>query len=244
MNKPAEKASWFSNNAALNIVLFNTIIYLLVTFCTLANVLPMSKDKFEMPLPDSMQIHLHTWLALSNHIQVLMHRPWTIVSYMFTHTELLSLLSNSFWLLTFCSIAGKWLNNHRVIGIYLYGGFFSGLCFLMGEFFLKGNSFLSSSSTATFALAIAVTYHIPKRKIFSAINGGIPLWAFTSIYVILNFVTLKQTSFCIAYLGSGIIGLLFSSQLKQGKDWSIWMYNIYKKVIQKLEPKERQQIKF
>ncbi|OIR05071.1 hypothetical protein GALL_128870 [mine drainage metagenome] len=59
------------------------------------------------------------------------------------------------------------------------------------------------------------------------INGGIPLWVLTLIFVAIDYATVASSSggYAIAHLAGGIIGFVFVRQLRKGNDWSDWMNN-------------------
>ena len=49
-------------------------------------------------------------------------RPWTLISFMFTDSELFRFISNMFWLWSFGYILQDLTGNRKLIPIYLYGG--------------------------------------------------------------------------------------------------------------------------
>ena len=65
------------------------------------------------------------------------------------------------------------------------------------------------------AVAVATTSLAPDYRLFPMINGGIPLWVLTVIYVAIDFATLAGSSggYAIAHLAGGAIGFIFVQSL-------------------------------
>jgi len=57
------------------------------------------------------------------------------------------------------------------------------------------------------------------------INGGIPLWIITLIYVIIDFtsITPGDPAKYLSHIAGGAIGFLFIYQMRRGNDWSLWL---------------------
>ena len=81
------------------------------------------------------------------------------------------------------------------------------------------------AGAAVMAIAIATTTLAPDYRIFPMINGGIPLWVITLVYVAIDFATLTgfNAGIAVAHLGAGVTGFFFIRQLRRGQDWSRWM---------------------
>jgi hypothetical protein len=61
------------------------------------------------------------------------------------------------------------------------------------------------------------------------LNGGIPLWVITSIYVIIDLATIPVSNpgGHIAHLAGALTGLLFMYSFRRGYDWGEWMNNFW-----------------
>jgi hypothetical protein len=78
---------------------------------------------------------------------------------------------------------------------------------------------------AIMAVALAVTTLSPGYRIFPMLNGGIPLWVITLIFVAIDYATIASSSgsYAVAHLAGGTIGFIFIKQMQRGRDWSRWM---------------------
>ena len=88
------------------------------------------------------------------------------------------------------------------------------------------------------ALAIATTTLVPDYRFFKMLNGGIPLWVLTILYVVIDFAGIAndEIAFSIVHLGGGLAGFMFIVMLRKGRDGSIWMNSVYDWVLNLFNP--------
>jgi hypothetical protein len=128
--------------------------------------------------------------------------------------------------------------------LFLYGAFGGAIAFIIANNFLPGiqttaiHTDLLGASAGVMAVAIATTIVSPTYKIFPMINGGIPLWALTALFVIADLATIpiSDTANLFAHIGGGIMGLLFIYFLRKGYDWGGWMNNFFEWVQNLFNP--------
>jgi membrane associated rhomboid family serine protease len=165
----------------------------------------------------------------------LSERPWTILTYMFSHTGIIPILSNMIWLWAFGFILQELTGNKKLIPIYIYGGLAGALGFILANYLIPplkpfiSNASLIGANASTMAVAVATTTLAPHYRFFKNLNGGIPLWVLTLIYILIDFAGVASLSagFSLAHLCGGLSGFLFVYLLRKEKDGSIWMNNFY-----------------
>lgn len=171
------------------------------------------------------------WFALPAEPLKLLERPWTLLTYMFMHDRVFHLLGNLLWLWAFGYILQDLAGNRKLIPIFLYGGVAGGLLFLISfNIFprlveqMPGTT-LEGASAGVMAIAIATTALAPHYRIFPMINGGIPLWVLTVVFVIIDFASIpgQNGGGHIAHLGGAAMGFTLTYQLKKGRDWTLWI---------------------
>ena len=86
------------------------------------------------------------------------------------------------------------------------------------------------------AIAVATTTLSPDYRLFKMLNGGIPLWILTLLYIIIDMTGSKGMATQLAHLGGGMIGLLFVFSLRRGYDWGLWMNQLYNWFINLFDP--------
>ena len=175
------------------------------------------------------------WFALPASLEKLSTRPWVLFTYMFSHLGVWQLISSLLWLWGFGYILQDLTGNRKLIPLYLYGGFVGGVFFL-----LTNNIFpvltqqinilppMLGASAALMAVAVGTTTLAPGYRIFPMINGGIPLWVLTLIFVLIDYATIASSSagMALAHLAGGMMGFIFIKQLGKGNDLGQWMIDL------------------
>jgi len=161
--------------------------------------------------------------------------PWTVLTYMFTHTNVIHILSNMLWLWAFGFILQELTGNKKLIPIYIYGGLAGAFFFILSNYIIAPlkpyieSANIMGGNSAIMAVAVATTALAPNFRFFRNIGGGIPIWILTLAYVLIDFAGVASlgAAHSIAHLGGGLAGLLFVYFLRRGYDGSIWMNKLY-----------------
>ncbi|WP_301923504.1 rhomboid family intramembrane serine protease [Ferruginibacter sp.] len=165
----------------------------------------------------------------------LAERPWTILTYMFSHVSVMQILSNMLWLWAFGFILQELTGNKKLIPVYIYGGLAGALVFIIANYTLPALRSAVSGATmlganaATMAVAVATTTLAPNFRFFRNLNGGIPIWVLTMIYILIDFAGIASAgaAFSLSHLAGGAAGFVFIFLLRKDIDGSLWMNNFY-----------------
>ena len=175
------------------------------------------------------------WFRLPADLDKLSTRPWTLLTYIFIHDGVFHMLGNALWLWAFGYILQDLTGNSKLVPIFLYGGLAGGIFFLLSYNLIPKLTTvaplasLEGASAGVMAIVIATTTLAPGYRIFPMINGGIPIWILTIIFVIIDFaqIPVSNTGGHLAHLAGAAMGFLFIFQLRRGRDWSVWMTSLY-----------------
>lgn len=187
------------------------------------------------------------WFTLPTNLSVLAARPWTLLTYMFLHEEPMQLIGNILWLWAFGYILQDLAGPRKIVPLFIYGGLAGGLFYV-----ISFNVFpalaeavkvhtLAGASAGVMAIAIATTALAPAYRIFPMINGGIPLWVLTLLFVVLDFamITAGNTGGHLAHLAGAAMGYVFVTQLRRGRDWTEWMNRFFDWINNLFNPDKR-----
>ncbi len=174
----------------------------------------------------------------------LSERPWTLLSYMFTHIGVMQVLSNMLWLWAFGYILQELTGNKKIIPIYIYGGLAGALAFSLANYLIPplrpfiGSASLMGGNAATMAVAVATTFLAPQHRFFQNLNGGIPIWVLTLVYVLIDIAGVASLSaaYSLSHLFGGLAGFIFIYLLRYDIDGSLWMNNFYNWFINLYNP--------
>ncbi|KAA9041998.1 rhomboid family intramembrane serine protease [Ginsengibacter hankyongi] len=175
------------------------------------------------------------WFILPAKLATLAKAPWTILSYMFVHTHIIAAFTNMLWLWAFGSILQDMAGNKKIFPVYLYGGIAGAIVFIATNYAIPqlrpfiSSSFFEGASASIMAVAIATTALAPDYRIFRMLNGGIPLWVLTILFIIIDIASVGTAApaYLLAHLTGGLTGFLFIVALRRGYDGGAWMLRFY-----------------
>lgn len=215
------------NNALMALVGINAMIFISLGLIQVIYYMTQSSNT-------AFQYEILRWFILPAKLSTLAIAPWTIISYMFVHTGIIYTFVNMIWLWVFGSILQDMSGNQKIIPIYLYGGFAGAVFFIAASYLipqLRANieySTLLGANASIMAVAVAATALTPDYRFFKRLNGGIPLWILTLLYIIIDFAgSGGGAAHHLAHLGGGLTGFLFIVSLRRGYDWGKWMNDVY-----------------
>lgn len=168
-------------------------------------------------------------------LSLLAQRPWTLLTYMFSHISALNILSNMLWLWAFGFILQELTGNKKLIPIYIYGGLAGAIVFIAINYIVPSlrpaisSSALLGANAATMAVAVATTTLAPDFRFFRNLNGGIPIWVLTMVYILVDFAGIATVSaaYSLSHLAGAAAGFLFIFLLRKDIDGSVWMNGFY-----------------
>jgi membrane associated rhomboid family serine protease len=215
-------------NALVQLIVLNAVMFVILKFI------------YSIYLLTSMNVEAYNnnifhWFVLPADLSKLSTRPWTILTFMFSDEHVFRFVGNMLWLWGFGYILQDMTGNRKLIPVYIYGGLCGAALYIVSYYIFPKlqvhipTAFLIGANPAIIAVAIATTTVAPDYRIFPMINGGIPLWVLTVIYILINFSAIPygDSGAYIANLGGAGLGFLFIYQMKKGHDWSLWMNNLF-----------------
>lgn len=176
-----------------------------------------------------------SWYTLPGDFDSMMSQPWTVLTHMFVHVSIWQVFANMLWLWCFGYIMQDLTGHKKIIPIFLYGAVAGAFAFILAYNLVPSlktaipDATLMGASAGVMAVAIATTLVAPGYRIFPMLNGGIPVWILTAIYVIIDLATISinDKGTLISHLGGALMGFLFMFFLRKGYDWSEWMNNFF-----------------
>jgi membrane associated rhomboid family serine protease len=196
---------------------------------------------------DASYSNIFNWFILPADINKLAGRPWVILTYMFTHEGVFHVLANMFWLWAFGYVLQDLMGNKKLIPIYIYGGLAGAAVYVASYYLipkLEPNipfAVILGANASVMAVAVATTTISPDYRLFPMINGGIPLWIITLVYVIVDIATIPSgdPGKYLAHIAGAGVGYIFIFQMRKGADWSVWMNNFFEWVNDLFNPDKK-----
>jgi membrane associated rhomboid family serine protease len=234
------------NNALMTLVGMNALIFISFGIIQILYYLTQSTTT-------AFHYEILRWFIVPAKLSSLVVLPWTIFTYMFVHVGIIYTVITLVWLWVFGSILQDLSGNSKIIPLYIYGGIAGAVVFVAASYLvpsLKNQleySFMLGGNAGIMAIAVATTTLSPDYRLFKMLNGGIPLWILTLLYIVIDVAGTQSTGEQLAHLGGGLIGFLFIVSLRKGYDWSLWMHKLYNWFLNLFNPDkpipEREKIK-
>ena len=195
------------------LIYINLLVFILVQICHTSSFL------FQSALFD-----LVFWLGMPSNLSSLLLKPWTLITYMFTHSGLMHILFNLIWLYFSGQIFLQYFNKQKLFSLYILGGITGGLTYLIAynlhPVFSGQSSQLIGASAAVLAILFAVATYVPNYRVNLIFFGLIPIkyLAIASVFIDIISIPKGNAGGHIAHLGGALIGTYFIQKWKKGKD--------------------------
>jgi membrane associated rhomboid family serine protease len=212
------KRQFSYGNMVTRLIIVNVAVYVVV------NIVYVAFSHGQVESAYTTFIH---WLAMSSDATYVLTHPWIVLTHMFLHEGFRHILWNMLILYWFGRIIGDLLGDHRVLPLYLFGGFMGALVFFLTANFLPVEYTIGQwalgASAGVMAIVVASGVLSPDYSLHLILIGPVKLKYIVAIFVFLDIVGTtvgsSNTGGAFAHLGGAFMGWLFISQLQNGKDW-------------------------
>lgn len=164
------------------------------------------------------------WVEVPSAPATLLRRPWTVLTYMVAHYDVLHILFNMLWLYWLGRIFMEYFNGKQLAGLYVLGGLGGALFYLAGynllPAFADHQSYMLGASAAVIAIVTGIAVVKPDYKIRLLFLGDISLkWvAIVTVGIDLLSLTDVNAGGHLAHVGGALTGLAFGLCMRRGHD--------------------------
>ena len=217
------KAKFRSGNPITRLILINVALFLFVSIFRIITFLSGESGIFIL-----VEEFIKDNLAISLSFVDLAQKPWTLITYMFTHFSLMHIFWNMITLYWFGQLFINYTNSKKLIPLYLLGGISGALLTLILFTAIPafqpfiGAPMIGASAGVT-AIIVATATLIPNVNMNMMFIGPVKL-IYVALFVIfidvLNVASYDNIGGNISHLGGALMGYLFIFQYKRGVDFS------------------------
>ena len=157
------KKNFSTANTLTRLIYFNVFVFLVFLIFAILSFL------FDNPDIESTLLDL---LAIPASLNKFLVRPWTLVTYMFTHKDIWHILFNMLWLFWFGKIFLEYLDQRKLVAVYLLGGI-SGAIVYVASFNIfpaftgmVSDSVAIGASASVMAVVIATAVYVLIMHVF------------------------------------------------------------------------------
>lgn len=182
------------------------------------------------------------WVGVSSDWQQVVQRPWTLISYVFFHGNLLHLLFNSVMLYFTAQLFLTFFTQKQYLAVYFTGGLIAAIGYIaFYQFAGFSAQILVGASAAVMAVLGAVTGFQPHYPLRLAIFGQVKLWHITLVVVLLDLAQMGSGNFGgrLSHLLGLAFGFLFAYQIQRGVNLVKWPVHLLDTVAGWVSPKSK-----
>ena len=236
MNISDEIRKMFKQGSTLTkLILINLGVFLFLKLLSVFFFLFQNTETFDT---------LIRFLALPADLDILASRPWTVLSYMFLHEGFLHILFNMLWLFWFGKIFLEYLDQKKLLSVYLLGGLVGGALFILSYNIFPAfqqtlyGSIALGASAAVMAIVMTISFYAPDYKINMMFIGPLKLKYLALAVIVIDILSIQgdNAGGHIAHLGGALFGFVYASQIRKGKDISRgfnrimdWVFSLFKR---------------
>lgn len=230
------------NKINIKLVNFSVFEKYIIINCIVFGIISITNALYFL-FTDSHLIFFRNYIALPDDLGEFIFKPWTIITYFFTHFSFWHLFGNIIALYFFGRIFMTFYNSKQFVKHYFLGGIFAGLIFIISynvfPALIKQETVLIGASASIFSVLFGATATSPNYVLNLFGMFRVPLWVISSLYTLLFVSTLPYANAGgeLAHLGGAFFGYFYALQLRKGKDIGSSFERTMDKVFSWFKPK-------
>ena len=210
---------------------FTRLLYVNLAFFIVYNLLAVFGFLFKS---GGVVVFTENYLFLPSNTELLLQKPWTLITYMFVHTDFLHILFNLIWLHFGSKLFLQYFTGKQLVSTYILGGITGGLFFIISFniFPVFSQEVLTSkalgASASVLAIFIAIATYSPNFSVQFPFIVNIKIKHIAIALVILDVLRISPDNpgGHFAHLGGALFGFIYILLLKKGYDISVNFYNL------------------
>lgn len=217
----------YSGSALSRLIIVNVLVFLLLRITgALGGLFQSELITFD---------NASSILALPSNLSQLLHKPWTIITYMFYHWDPMHIIFNMLWLYWLGQILSEFLGGKKLLSLYLLGGISGGILYVAAYNLFplfadaRSTSFALGASAGVLSIVVATATLLPDRQISLLLIGNVALKWIALVAVLLDLININGSNAGghIAHLGGAIFGFTFIKLLKNGVNAGKWLEPVF-----------------
>ena len=208
----------FSHGSNLTrLIYINAGVFILITISAVIGFLIKNPD---------ISYKFISLLSVPSSFKALLLKPWTVITYMFVHKDIWHILFNMLWLYWFGTIFLEYLDQRKLVAVYLLGGIIGALVYILSfNIFpaftgIVAESVAIGASASVMAVVIAISAYVPDYTVQLFLFGRIKIkYMALAIFILTSVMDFSVNSGGkLAHIGGAFFGYFYTINLRQGRD--------------------------
>ena len=211
------KNTFRNGSSLIRLVYVNIAVFILISLSVAGGFLLSTPEISDKVL---------NFLSVPSSVSALILRPWTIITYMFVHKDIWHILFNMLWLYWFGIIFLEYLDQRKLVAVYLLGGISGAIVYVLSfNIFpaftgIVADSVAIGASASVMAIVIAIAAYVPDYTVHLFILGRVKIkYMALAIFILTSVMDFSVNSGGkLAHIGGALFGYLYTLNLRQGRD--------------------------
>ena len=229
------KRTFNKGNVLMKFIFINVAVFLAIHAVGVVATLFQLQSLYPLPL-----------LAVPSELNILLIRFWTPFTYMFVHVGFMHILFNMLWLYWFGKIFLSYFNERTLGSLYVIGGLAGALFYILAfntipYYLVMGHGVMIGASASVMAIVMAAAFYRPDVSLNLFLFGRVKIIYIALIVFFIDFFSLSNgdnPGGHVAHIGGAMIGYLFATQYKRGKDFTLPISRFLDKIANLFKKRE------
>ena len=205
------------NNGLMKLIVINVVVFLVLLFLEVILTLSGNENWYH---------EVVTQLSLPASLNGLLYRPWTLITYFFTHVGFFHILFNMLFLYWFGMILMEFLGSEKLVNLYVLGGLAGGVFYILIYNLIPYFSDrvtvaqMLGASAGVYAVVVGAATFMPNYSISLILLGPVRIKYIAIFYIIVSFAGTvgPNAGGDLAHLAGAALGFVFIKQIQRGND--------------------------
>lgn len=207
------------------LIYFNIVVFILISIGSIIGYLLNNQG---------LAVTILNLFSVPSSFTALLARPWSLITYMFTHKDILHILFNMLWLYWFGMIFLEYLDQKKLVAVYLLGGLSGAIVYIISfNIFpvfktVVAESVAIGASASVMAIVVAISAYVPDYSVNLFLFGRIKIkYIAIAIFIFTSVMDFSVNSGGkLAHMGGAIFGYFYIINLRKGRDTGKWVNKI------------------
>lgn len=237
------KKTFRNGSNLIKLIYINTGVFILLTVTSIIGFLLTNPAISEKAL---------NILSVPSSLTNLLLRPWTLITYMFVHKDIWHILFNMLWLYWFGRIFLEYLDQRKLVAVYLKGGLSGAIIYIFSfNVFpafagVVNESVAIGASASVMAIVVAIAAYVPDYTIQLLLLGRVKIkYMALAIFVLTSIMDFSTNSGGkLAHIGGALYGYFYIINLRQGKDMGRGFNKIIDFIVTAFKPRKNLKVTY
>ncbi|HVN57616.1 MAG TPA: rhomboid family intramembrane serine protease [Bacteroidales bacterium] len=238
------KTTFRKGNSLIRLIYLNIAIFLVISVISIIGFLLVN---------DALSNQAILFLSVPSSLNSLLVKPWTLITYMFTHREILHILVNMLWLYWFGMIFLEYFDQKKLVGVYILGGLAGAVTYVISyNIFPAFASQVESSipllgaSASVMAIVIAAAAYVPDYTVTLFLFGRVKIKYIAIVIFILTSVLdfSVNSGGKLAHIGGALLGYIYTLSYRRGTDLTKWLNRLLDRIMTLFRPRKKLKVTY